>query len=73
MITRALEGLKHLWLHEPLRLLYVGSLALGLAYEQLNGGATLETAALALAVFLVEELGRSIVTSPATADPEHVH
>jgi len=71
LFSRALEGLRHLWMHEPLRLLWLGSAILALAYEQLTGGASLETVGIAIATLVITELGRSVVTSPATADPDH--
>lgn len=73
MFSRALEGIRHLFAHEPLRLIWLASVTLGLVYDQLDAGVSLENLILAVASFLITELGRQVVTSPATADPEHVH
>lgn len=72
MFSRALEGLRHLWLHEPLRLLYIGGILASAAYEHLSAGLGLEDLAWALGALLLTELGRAVVSSPATTDPNHV-
>lgn len=72
MISNAISGLKHLFAHEPLRLLYIAGLAASAAYEQLNGGLDLENVLFAVGALVLTELGRAVVTSPATANAAHV-
>lgn len=72
LVAPAIGGLRHLWMHEPLRLLYILGVGATSAYDMLNGGIGLENALFALAALILTELGRANVTSPATADPNHV-
>ena len=72
LLPNAIRGAKHLWQHEPVRLLYIGGLLANAAYEQLSDGLSPETIVLSLVVTALGELGRNTVTSPATADPAHV-
>lgn len=67
MFTRALDGLRYIWSREPLRLLYIAGLLASAAYTQLSSGLSLQDAAFALGALLLTELGRAVVTSPATA------
>jgi len=66
LISDALAGLKNLWLHEPLRIIWLASNAGLTLYDSLNGGVSLENALFAVGTFLVTELGRRSVYAPAT-------
>jgi hypothetical protein len=64
MVTSFIRAALDLFAREPIRVLYVAGIAAQALYGQLSGGASLENAAIAVAILVVGEIQRSQV-SPA--------